>query len=38
LNLRGLTAPLHTFKSNKERQRYYPPNQLKSLNKNNSKV
>ena len=26
LNLRGLTAPLYPFESNKERHLYYPPN------------
>jgi hypothetical protein len=31
LNLSGLTTPLYTFESNKERQFYYPPNESKSL-------
>jgi hypothetical protein len=31
LNLSGLPAPLHAFESNKERQLYIPPNELKSL-------
>ena len=31
LNLSGLATPLYTFKSDKERQLYDPPNELKSL-------
>ena len=33
LNLGGLTAPLDTFESNKERQLYDPPNESESVHK-----